>query len=363
MADVKWIKILTDIFDDEKILLIETLPEADSIIVIWFKILCLAGKQNNSGVFVMNERMPYNEKMFATIFRRKESTVQLALKTFEEFGMIEIIDGAVTIPNWGKHQNLESMERRKEYMKEYMREYRAKQAQLLPRPADESEESSVSWSDLKEAFNNECAYCGKSQDVAGPLQQEHIIPFNCDGEYTLGNIIPACKSCNTSKGKKNMSEWYAQQCFFDKERLNKIIEYTEGPEDFVRKRLRKHLRKQDVSTADKNRLDKNRLDKSTVHSDKPNDDGFNTFWAAYPRKVGKKTAQAAWAKIKNPDIDLILDAISKQKKTIQWTKEKGSFIPHPTTWLNQERWNDEVDIEVKKLSAEGREVHDYKIPY
>ena len=49
MADVKWIKIATDIFDDEKILLIESLPEADSIIVIWFKLLCLAGKQNNSG--------------------------------------------------------------------------------------------------------------------------------------------------------------------------------------------------------------------------------------------------------------------------------------------------------------------------
>ena len=131
MADVKWIKILTDIFDDEKILLIETLPEADSIIVIWFKILCLAGKQNNSGVFVMNERMPYNEKMFATIFRRKESTVQLALKTFEEFGMIEIIDGAVTIPNWGKHQNLDKIEAKNEYMKGYMREYREKQKQLV----------------------------------------------------------------------------------------------------------------------------------------------------------------------------------------------------------------------------------------
>ena len=45
MAEVKWIKIVTDIFDDEKILLIETLPEADSIIVIWLKLLCLAGKQ------------------------------------------------------------------------------------------------------------------------------------------------------------------------------------------------------------------------------------------------------------------------------------------------------------------------------
>ncbi len=130
MADVKWIKILTDIFDDEKILLIETLPEADGIIVIWFKILCLAGKQNNSGVFVMNERMPYNEKMFATIFRRKESTVQLALKTFEEFGMIEIIDGAVTIPNWGKHQNLDKIESKNEYMRKYMAEYRSKQKLL-----------------------------------------------------------------------------------------------------------------------------------------------------------------------------------------------------------------------------------------
>ena len=92
MADIKWIKITTDIFDDEKILLIESLPEADSIIVIWFKLLCLAGKMNNSGVFLLSDKIAYTDKMLATIFRRKESTVQLALKTFEQFGMIEILD-------------------------------------------------------------------------------------------------------------------------------------------------------------------------------------------------------------------------------------------------------------------------------
>ena len=127
MADVKWIKITTDIFDDDKILLIESLPEADSIIVIWFKLLCLAGKQNNSGVFIMGERIAYTDKMLATIFRRKESTVQLALQTFEQFGMIELIDGIITIPNWGKHQNLDQIESKKEYMKKYMQEYREKQ--------------------------------------------------------------------------------------------------------------------------------------------------------------------------------------------------------------------------------------------
>jgi predicted phage replisome organizer len=105
------------------------LPEADGIIVIWFKLLCLAGKQNNSGVFTMNG-IPYTDKMLATIFRRKETTVQLALNTFEQFGMIEIIDNVITIPNWGKHQNLDSIEAKNEYMRNYMATYRIKQKQI-----------------------------------------------------------------------------------------------------------------------------------------------------------------------------------------------------------------------------------------
>lgn len=127
MAGVKWIKIVTDIFDDEKILLIESLPEADSIIVIWFKLLCLAGKNNNSGVFTLNDKIPYTDEMFATIFRRPLNTVRMALKVFEQYGMIEIINNVVTIPNWGKHQTLDKIEARNEYMRKYMQEYRQKQ--------------------------------------------------------------------------------------------------------------------------------------------------------------------------------------------------------------------------------------------
>lgn len=130
MAEVKWIKIVTDLFDDEKILLIESLPSADSIIVIWFKLLCLAGKNNNSGVFVMNDKIPYTEEMLSTIFRRDLNTVRLALTTFENFGMIEIMNNVITIPNWSKHQNLDQLEERKEYMKDYMKKYREKQKLL-----------------------------------------------------------------------------------------------------------------------------------------------------------------------------------------------------------------------------------------
>ena len=129
MADVKWIKITTDIFDDEKILLIESLPDSYAIITVWFKLLCLAGKQNNSGVFMMG-RIAYTDKMLATIFRMKETTVTMALQTFEQFGMIEIVDGVITIPNWGKHQNLDQLESKKEYMRNYMKDYREKQKLL-----------------------------------------------------------------------------------------------------------------------------------------------------------------------------------------------------------------------------------------
>ena len=106
---VQWIKITTDIFDDEKILLIDSMPDSDEIIIIWFKLLCFAGKQNNKGVFMMNN-IPYTTKMLSTIFRRSEETVIKALKIFEEFGMIQYINGTITITNWGKHQNLDKIE-------------------------------------------------------------------------------------------------------------------------------------------------------------------------------------------------------------------------------------------------------------
>lgn len=129
MATVKWIKIVTDVFDDEKTLMIETLPDADSIIVIWFKLLCLAGKQNNSGVFLMG-RIPYTDEMFATVFRRPLNTVRLALKTFEDFGMIEIINDTVTIPNWEKHQSIDKLDEIREQTRLRVAKHREKQKAL-----------------------------------------------------------------------------------------------------------------------------------------------------------------------------------------------------------------------------------------
>ena len=73
---------------------------------------------------------------------------------------------------------------------------------------------------------------------------------------------------------------------------------------------------------------------------------FDRFWSVYPRKEAKAKAKTAFEKIK-PDVGLLmrmLDAIEKQKKTDQWTRDGGQYIPHPATWLNQRRWEDEIPV-------------------
>ena len=142
MAAVKWIKIVTDIFDDEKMLLIESLPGADAIIVIWFKLLCLAGKNNNSGVFMLNDKIAYTDEMLGTIFRKDINTVRFALKTFNDFGMVELIDNVITIPNWSKHQTLDAYEKKKERDRVDQQKRREQQKLLIPSAEKSSDKSS-----------------------------------------------------------------------------------------------------------------------------------------------------------------------------------------------------------------------------
>lgn len=130
MSEIKWIKITTDIFDDEKICLIDALPDHDAILVIWFKILALAGKHNRNGLLMMSDKVHYTDEMLATIFRRPLNTVRMALGIFEQFGMVEIIDGIIALPNWEKHQNIDGMEKIKTQTRNRVAKYREKQKNL-----------------------------------------------------------------------------------------------------------------------------------------------------------------------------------------------------------------------------------------
>lgn len=226
MADVKWIKITTDIFDDEKILLIEGLPSSDEIIVIWFKLLILAGKQNNNGVFLMNERIAYTDEMLATIFRRDINIVRLALKTFEQFGMLELVDNVITIPNWNKHQQLDSYEKKKQQDRVRQQERRAQQKTL----ALNSQTVNKNSEDEKKSRDSRVTVAGQSRDSRENVAENRGLDKEED--------IDIDKEKNIKKEKPNKSA------------LDDLIfKYTSNPDlnkaikDFVdmRKRIKKPL--------------------------------------------------------------------------------------------------------------------------
>lgn len=131
MAEIKWIAIAVNMFDDEKIALIEAMPDADAIIVIWLKMLTLAGKLNNGGVLMMANGLPYSDEMLATLFHKPLNTVRLALATFEQYGMIEYIDDAISFPNWEKWQKVDSLDRVREQTRKRVARHRAKQKALV----------------------------------------------------------------------------------------------------------------------------------------------------------------------------------------------------------------------------------------
>lgn len=112
MAEIKWIKLSVNMFDDEKIKLIRTLPDGDKIVMIWVQMMCLAGKINDGGSVYMGQNLAYSDEMLATIFNQPISVVRAALSTLNQFEMIDVSnDGVIDILNWEKHQNIDGMER------------------------------------------------------------------------------------------------------------------------------------------------------------------------------------------------------------------------------------------------------------
>lgn len=130
MSEIKWIKITTDIFDDEKMCLIDALPDRDAIIVIWIKLITLAGKLNRKGVLAISKNIVYTDEMLAQTFHRPLNTVRMALEVFENFEMVEKIDGVIMLPNWEKHQNIDGMEKIKEQNRNRAARHRKKQKLL-----------------------------------------------------------------------------------------------------------------------------------------------------------------------------------------------------------------------------------------
>lgn len=190
MADVKWIKITTDIFDDEKMYAIETQQDGQLMELIWFKLLCLAGKCNNHGFLMINNKIAYTDEMLSKIFRIELGSVQRALLLFEQLEMIEVVENAYMVANWDKHQNEQGLEDLRAKGRERTQRYRERQKQLKIER------------NLKLEEKSRCQYCGN--EATG---LDHIIPLTKGGTDTRDNVVPCCTECNRIKNNKSLVDF------------------------------------------------------------------------------------------------------------------------------------------------------------
>jgi predicted phage replisome organizer len=140
MAEVKWVKLTTDMFDNRKIRHLRRLPEGNNIVLIWVMLLTMAGRCNSGGMIFLTENIPYTPKMLADELDFEESTVVLALNALENLDMIVTENGIFTIAGWEEYQNIEGMEKIRERNRERKRLQRERQKQAL---LEESRDSHV----------------------------------------------------------------------------------------------------------------------------------------------------------------------------------------------------------------------------
>lgn len=182
MSDIKWIKLATNMHDDEKMKLMDAMPERDTIHYLWIRLLIQAGKTNANGFIYLNENIPYTDEMLSTIFSRPLASIRLALKVLSDFQMIEIAENnVIKIVNWERHQNVEGMDRVRDQNRKRVQNHREKKKQLGAE-AGESDETST------EIEDNEC----------------DITKDSCNVTQNKSNVTVTVQNKRETKNKKEI---------------------------------------------------------------------------------------------------------------------------------------------------------------
>ena len=130
MAEVKWVKLTTDMFDNRKIKHLRRLPDGNNIVLIWIMLLTMAGRCNAGGMIFLTENIPYTPKMLADELDFEENTVILALQALENLNMIVTDNGFFTIAGWEEYQNTDRLAEIREYNRIAKQKSRAKKGLL-----------------------------------------------------------------------------------------------------------------------------------------------------------------------------------------------------------------------------------------
>ena len=306
-----FIKLDINILNDTKIKLIRKMPDGDSLLVLWIGILCLAMKSGSPGILEIGRDIPFTDDALAVDLDIPINTVRLGLSIFERYRMIEIMeDGSIFIVNFDKHQEVSKIKENSEKSRIRSARYREKIKMIA------AEDDSAS----RERSRDECVRHADSE---------------CD--VTSRHALDKDKDKDEDKDK----DIYPSSGVIDSGHPDTDPPLVNSPE------------LTDTPNVDGCEKQKSRYP-----------DGFLKFWDAYPKKVGKEAAFKAYKNIKapRPSMGVILKSISDHMSTRQWADK--SFIPNPSTYLNQRRWEDEFGSDDLQKQPKGGLQSDFsKVEY
>jgi predicted phage replisome organizer len=125
VSEVRWVKLSTEMFDDEKIKAIRSMPSGNDMCLIWIQLISLAGRVNDHGQIYLSEDVPYTETTLSNSVGHPVGTIRLALQTFKKMGMVDILpNDRIALVNWEKHQNVDGLERVRQLTRDRTRKYR-----------------------------------------------------------------------------------------------------------------------------------------------------------------------------------------------------------------------------------------------
>jgi predicted phage replisome organizer len=211
MAEVKWVKLTTDMFDNRKIKHLRRLPEGNNIVLIWVMLLTMAGRCNSGGMIFLTENIPYTPKMLADELDFEENTVVLALQALEQLDMIVTDNGFFTIAGWEEYQNIEGLDKIREQTRKRVAKCREKK--LLSQCNDTSNVTVTQRNaielEVEKEKDKDLDYFTTTTTEAAPSLTEVYMYFRscCDEDY----ISEADKfhAYNAKRGWDCLPDWKA----------------------------------------------------------------------------------------------------------------------------------------------------------
>jgi len=165
MADIKWIKVAVDMFEDDRLFYLSTYRDGDALIIQWIKLLCASGKTNDYG---------------RVAFELLENFDSQNIEVFQSLGLVSRKGDEIYIADWKRFIKVDR----------------------------ECVVNDGNYEDLRrlvfERDDFTCVYCG---DTNGPFEADHVHPKSRGGLDALENLVCACRTCNRSKKDKTPEEW------------------------------------------------------------------------------------------------------------------------------------------------------------